>query len=175
MNKGEIIPESAVRFIRDFDAPAAKVWAFLTDSKLLPEWFGDGAIEPREGGAISLMAGHIRGVVTGWRPEKFLAYTWNVFQPGEDTASSSVAIGQAKESAWPISYLELALEAAGGGTRLILTHRPIPEPMQKLTMIGWHTMLDMIAHGLKGEFPPRTDVMPRSAALYGVDLNALKR
>jgi uncharacterized protein YndB with AHSA1/START domain len=163
MNKGEIIPESAVRFIRDFDAPAAKGWAFLTDSKLWPEWFGDGAIEPREGGAISLMAGHIRGVVTGWRPEKFLAYTWSVFQPGEDV------------SAWPISYLELALESVAGGTRLILTHRPIPEPMQRLTMIGWHTMLDMIAHGLKGEFPPRTEVMPRSAALYGVDLNALKR
>ena len=28
---------------------------------------------------------------------------------------------------------------------------------------------------LAGEFPPRTDVMPRHAALYGVDLNALKR
>jgi uncharacterized protein YndB with AHSA1/START domain len=161
--KGEVIPESAVRFIRDFDAPVAKVWAFLTDSRLLPEWYGDGAIEPREGGAISLMAGHIRGVVTGWRPEKFLAYTWSVFQPGEDV------------SAWPISYVEFALEKNGGGSALTLTHRPIPEPMQKLTMIGWHTMLDMIAHGLKGEFPPRTDVMPRSAALYGVDLNALKR
>jgi len=42
-------------------------------------------------------------------------------------------------------------------------------------MIGWHTMLDMIEAGLNGEFPPRTEIMPRSAALYGVDLNALKR
>lgn len=42
-------------------------------------------------------------------------------------------------------------------------------------MIGWHTMLDMITSGLTGELPPRTDVMPRNAALYGVDLNALKR
>ena len=33
MSKGEIIPESAVRFVRDFDAPPAKVWAFLTDSQ----------------------------------------------------------------------------------------------------------------------------------------------
>lgn len=163
MSKGEIIPESAVRFVRDFDAPPAKVWAFLTDSNLLPEWYGEGRIEPREGGKISLMAGHIRGVVTGWRPEKFFAYTWSVFQPGEEV------------SAWPISYLELALEEVANGTRLILTHRPIPEPMQKLTMIGWHTMLDMIASGLAGEFPPRTEVMSRNAALYGVDPNALKR
>jgi hypothetical protein len=36
-------------------------------------------------------------------------------------------------------------------------------------------MLDLIAHALKGEFPHRTEVMPRNAALYGVDLNALKR
>ena len=173
--KGEIVPESAVRFVRQFDAPVGKVWAFLTDSALLPEWYGDGEIEPREGGKISLMAGHIRGVVTGWRPEKFLAYTWSVFQPEEGPASSSEAIGQTKESAWPISYLELALEGNGKSTKLTLTHRPIPQAMQKLTMIGWHTMLDMIAAGLKGEFPPRTEVMPRNAELYGVELNALKR
>ena len=160
---GEIVPESAVRFVREFDAPVGKVWDFLTDSALLPEWYGDGSIAPREGGVVTLMAGHIRGVVTGWRPEKFLAYTWSVFQPGEEV------------SAWPISYLELSLDKAGNRTRLTLIHRPIPEPMQKLTMIGWHTMLDMIEAGLKGEFPPRTEVMPKNAALYGVDLNALKR
>jgi uncharacterized protein YndB with AHSA1/START domain len=161
--RGEIVPESAVRFVRHFEAAPEKIWAFLTDSSLLPEWYGDGAIEPREGGKVSLMAGHIRGVVTGWRPHKFLAYTWSVFQPGEPV------------SAWPISYLELSLEKAGDGTRLTLIHRPIPEPMQKLTMIGWHTMLDMIAAGLKDEFPPRLDVMHRNAEVYGVELNALKR
>ena len=161
--QGEVIPESAVRFVREFDAPVGKVWAFLTDGALLPEWYGNGTIEPREGGEISLMAGHIRGVVTGWRPEKFLAYTWNVFQPKEDV------------SAYPISYLELALEKTGKGTRLTLLHRPIPEAMQKLTMIGWHTMLDLIANGLKDRFPPRLDVMHRNAELYGVELNALKR
>ena len=160
---GEVIPESAVRFVRDFDAGCEKLWAFLAESGRLPEWYGDGSIEPREGGAVTLMAGHIRGVVTGWQPQKFLAYTWNVFQPGEEV------------SAWPISYVEFALEKKDAGTTLTLTHRPIPAPMQKLTMIGWHTMLDMIAHALKGEFPPRTEVMPRNAALYGVDLNALKR
>jgi uncharacterized protein YndB with AHSA1/START domain len=163
MSKGEIVAESAVRFVREFAAPQARVWAFLTDSGLLPEWYGNGQIEPREGGQVSLMAGHIRGVVTGWRPEKFLAYTWSVFQPGEDI------------SRWPISYLELALEGNSAGTRLTLVHRPIPEPMHKLTMIGWHTMLDMIADGLKGLFPPRLDVMNSSAALYGVNLDALKR
>lgn len=163
-HQGEVVPESAVLFVREFDAPVAKVWTFLTDAALLPEWYGDGIIEPHEGGKVSLMAGHIRGVVTGWRPKKFLAYTWNVFQPGDEA------------SAWPISYLELALEESGPqGTRLTLTHRPIPQAMQKLTMIGWHTMLDMVEAGLNGHFPPRTEVMPRNAEIYGVELNALKR
>lgn len=163
MSKGEIVAESAVRFVREFDAPANRVWQFLTDSALLPEWYGEGRIEPRAGGAVSLMGGHIRGVVTGWRPDKFLAYTWSVFQPGEEV------------SAWPISYLELALDEIAGKTRLTLTHRPIPAAMQNLTMIGWHTMLELIAAGLKGDFPPRTEMMPRTAALYGTQLNALKR
>jgi uncharacterized protein YndB with AHSA1/START domain len=163
MNKGEIIAESAVRFERVLGAPADRVWPFLTDAALLPEWYGDGRIEPREGGAVSLMGGHIRGVVTGWRPEKFLGYTWSVFQPGDAV------------SAWPISYVEIALQDDGASTTLTLTHRPIPEPMHKLTMIGWHTMLDLVEAGFEGRFPPRIDAMHRCAELYGVELNALKR
>jgi uncharacterized protein YndB with AHSA1/START domain len=186
--KGEIVPESAVRFVRFFSTPSGlrsagaatatspaspdggggggpvnRVWQFLTDAKKLPEWHGDGMIEPREGGAVSLMGGHIRGVVTAWRPEKLLGYTWNVFSPGETV------------SAWPISYLEFSLEAAEAGTRLILTHRPIPAPMQKQTMMGWHTMLDLIEAGVKGEFLKRADLFPKNATLYGVDMSKLKR
>jgi len=156
--RGEVIPESAVRFVRELDARCEKIWSFLTDSKLLPEWYGEGTIEPREGGKISLMAGHIRGVVTGWRPQKFLAYTWNVFSPGET------------ESRFPVSYLEFTLE----GSRLTLIHRPIPDAMQNQTMMGWHTMLDLIAAGLGGEFPKRADLFPKNAALYGVDITKLK-
>jgi uncharacterized protein YndB with AHSA1/START domain len=169
--KGEIIAESAVRFIRTFDAPAEKIWAFLTDSSLLPQWYGEGSIEPREGGAVSPMGGHIRGVVTGWRAPKFLAYTWNVFSPGETSASSSEAVGQTKKSRWPISYLEFALD----GSQLTLIHRPIPEAMQNQTAMGWHTMFDLIEAGLAGEFPKRSDLFPKNAALYGVDLDNLKK
>jgi uncharacterized protein YndB with AHSA1/START domain len=156
--KGEIIRESAVRFVRTFDAGSEKIWAFLTEGSRLPEWYGDGSIEPREGGAVTLMAGHIRGVVTGWRPEKFLAYTWNVFSPGES------------ESRFPISYLEFTLE----GSKLTLIHRPIPDAMQNQTMMGWHSMLDLIEAGLKGSFPKRSELFSKNAVLYGVDMQKLK-
>ena len=156
---GELLAESAVRFVRTFDAPAEKIWAFLTDSKKLPEWYGEGMIEPREGGAVSLMGGHVRGVVTGWRPSQFLGYTWNVYSPGESA------------SRFAISYLEFTLE----GSKLTLIHRPIPQAMQSQTMMGWHTMFDLIEAGLRGEFPKRSALFPKNAERYGVDINNLKR
>jgi uncharacterized protein YndB with AHSA1/START domain len=187
-DRGEIIAESAVRFVRLFPAPSGlrsagaatatspagpdgrggggavnSVWRFLTDTALLPQWYGEGVIEPREGGAIHLMGGHVRGVVTGWRPPEFLAYTWNVFSPGESV------------SRFPISYLEFALAAEDGGTRLTLTHRPIPAAMQPQTAMGWHTFVDLLAAGLNGDFPARAALFPRNAALYGEDINTLER
>jgi len=81
-----------------------------------------------------------------------------VFSPGE------------AESRWPISYLEFSLD----GSQLTLIHRPIPEAMQNQTMMGWHTMLDLIAAGLSGEFPKRSELFSKSAELYGVDLQKLK-
>ncbi len=161
--KGEIVSESSVRFVRALPAPPSLAWAFLTEPARLPEWYGEGLIEPREGGAVSLMGGHIRGVVTAWRPERLLAYSWNVFQPGEAV------------SAWPVSYLEMALEPDGAGSRLVLTHRPIPAAMQSQTMMGWHTMLDLIDAGLRAQPLTRQQSFHANAALYGVDLSNLKR
>ena len=41
-------------------------------------------------------------------------------------------------------------------------------------MMGWHTMLDLIAAALAGEPPrPRRDFMEANAAKYGVDLQNL--
>ncbi len=164
MNKGEIVEEAAVVFERTLHAAVERTWAFLTETARLPEWNGEGAIEPREGGKVELMGGHIRGVVTGWRPRQFLAYTWNVFQPGETV------------SAWPVSYLEFALSTAAEGTKLKLTHRPIIKAVQPQTMMGWHSFLDMLDAALSGAaVGPRDAYMQKNAALYGVDLNNLKR
>lgn len=163
MTKGEIIPESAVRFVRHLPGPVEKVWAMLTETSRLPEWYGKGVIEPREGGKVQLMGEHIRGVVTGWRPHILLAYTWNVFDPGETV------------SRFPISYLEFALASEGKAVKLTLTHRPIPAEFQKQTAMGWHTMLDLVEAGLNGESPKRADLFPINAALYGVDISTLQR
>jgi uncharacterized protein YndB with AHSA1/START domain len=163
MRKSEIIPESAVRFERSLPGPVERVWEFLTDAARLPEWYGEGKIEPREGGAVTLLGGDVRGVVTIWRPMQALGYTWNIFAPDE------------KISASPVSYLEFALAAEGDRVKLTLTHRPIPEAMQKQTAMGWHTFLDLTEAGLGGQFPKRADLFAKNAVLHGVDMQKTQR
>ena len=164
MSKGRMVEEAAIVFERDLPASLERAWSFLTEPAHLSGWYGDAVLDPREGGKIEMMGGHVRGVITGWQPHKFLAYTWNVFQPGETVSS------------WPVTYLEFMLAAKGDTTHLILTHRPIPARMQPQTMMGWHTFLDMIEAGARGEaVQPRGQYMQKNAALYGVDLNNLQR
>jgi uncharacterized protein YndB with AHSA1/START domain len=149
-----------VRFERTIHASSEAIWAVLTDTTRLPGWYGDGKIEGRVGGPVSLMDGHIRGVVTQWQPLKKLAYTWNVFAPGQT------------ESDFPASYLTLQLDA----NKLTLTHLPVLEQFVKLNAMGWHTFLDMVDAAARGAtVEPREACMKRNAGRYGVDLSKLPK
>ena len=166
--RGEMSKVPCVTFTRTLPGPIEKVWAHITDTKLLPAWFGDNStIEPRQGGRLSLMGGHIRGVVTQWQPPRKLVYTWNVFGP--DDAADAV-------SAYPESYPTFELEARGADVALTFTHFPVLERFVPQNAMGWHTMLDIISAGVRGEKTEERPVyMKKNAALYGVDLGALQR
>ncbi len=87
---GQMLRVPAIRFERSLPGGAVQVWAHLTDCAKLSGWYGDDStIEPREGGQVRLMGGHILGVVTQWIPERKLAHTWNVFAPGETVSPFS--------------------------------------------------------------------------------------
>jgi len=151
-----------VRFDRVIDATPDKVWAVLTEVQLLPGWYGNGVIEPRVGGKVELMGGHIRGTVTQHQPSRKIAYTWNVFSPGEE------------ESAYPESYLTLELALKDGRTLLTLTHLPVLEQFVKLNAMGWHTFLEMVDAASTGApVEPRETYMKRNAERYGIDLSRL--
>jgi uncharacterized protein YndB with AHSA1/START domain len=151
-----------VCFERRLPGPIELVWEFLTDPKRLPGWFGDGAIEPRAGGSVALMGGHVRGVVTQWQPPRRLTYTWNVFGPGEKT------------SPYPESYLAIELETRGNEVLLTLTHLPVLARFEKQNAMGWHTYLDMLDAAIRGRpAEAREAHMKRNAARYGVDLTKL--
>jgi len=162
---GQSYRVAAIRFERTLPGPTERVWAHLTVPSKLAGWFGeDSMIEPREGGAVRLLAGHIRGVVTQWKPNRKLVHTWNVYSPGEN------------ESAYPESYLTLELLGHGRDVNLVLTHLPILERFEKQNAMGWHTFLDIVVATLRGEaVEPRANYMTRNAEKYGVDLAKLAR
>jgi uncharacterized protein YndB with AHSA1/START domain len=144
-----------VRFERTIHASSDAIWSVLTDTARLPGWYGDGRIEGQVGGTVSLMGGHIRGTVTQWLPKKKLAYTWNVFMPGQIASD------------FPESYLTLELD----GSKLTLTHLPVLEAFVKLNAMGWHTFLDMVDASARGApVEPREAYMKRNADRYGVEL-----
>jgi uncharacterized protein YndB with AHSA1/START domain len=167
---GAMSPEGAlknvamVQFERLLPGPIERVWAFLTDTGKLPGWFGEGTIEPRAGGAVNHMGGHVRGTVTQWQPPRRLAYTWNVLGPGDT------------QSPYPESYLTIELESRGGDVALTLTHLPVLERFEQQNAMGWHTFLDMLAAAVRGDpAEPRQAHMQRNAARYGIDLANLAR
>ena len=113
---------------------------------------------------MRLEGGHIRGVVTQWRPPVKFAHTWNVFGPGETV------------SAYPESYLTLELAPEAGAVLLTLTHLPVLERFEPQNAMGWATFLDILDDAANGrEVAPRRASMERNAAVYGVDLGNLQR
>lgn len=167
--KGEVSSVKCLTFRRVLPGPIEKVWTHLTDTRFLPAWFGeDSSIEGRQGGAVRLMGGHIRGVVTQWQPPRKLIYTWNVFDPNDEPDAVS---------AYPESYPTFELEPhEGNKVMLTFTHFPLPERFVPQSAMGWHTMLDVLIAALNGEtVEARSVFMQKNAELYNVDLNNLAR
>jgi uncharacterized protein YndB with AHSA1/START domain len=162
---GEMFRAPGVRFWRRLPGPIERVWAHLTDPAHMGGWYDAGStIEPREGGAVRLNDGHIRGVVTQWRPPVKFAHSWNVFGPGESM------------SAYPESYLTLELASAEAEVALTLIHLPVLDRFEPQNAMGWATFLDILDDTLRGrEVRPRRAYMERNAGLYGVDLGNLQR
>jgi len=168
-NKGEVSSVTCLVFKRHLPGTMEKVWAHLTDTTLLPAWFGEeSSIEGRQGGVVHLMGGHIRGIVTQWQPHQKLIYTWNVFDPNNEPDAVS---------AYPESYLTFELEAREGNeVTLTFTHFPILERFVPQSAMGWHTMLDILSAELNGEAAVERSVyMQKNAEFYNVDLNNLAR
>jgi uncharacterized protein YndB with AHSA1/START domain len=161
---GEMFRAPGVRFWRRLPGPIERVWSYLTDPAKLSGWYDAGStIEPREGGLVSLNGGHIRGVVTQWRPPVKFAHSWNVFGPGETV------------SAYPESYLTLELAPAEAEVALTLLHLPVLDRFEPQNAMGWASFLDIVEDTVKGrEVRPRRAYMERNAALYGVDLANLQ-
>jgi uncharacterized protein YndB with AHSA1/START domain len=138
----------SVTIVRKINAPAAKVWAAITQPELMMQWWGPDAgptlraeADVRPGGRFSvafrLLNGEEHnptGVYQEVIPEKKLVFTWDL--PGTLERESLVTF---------------LLEPIDGGTRLTLLHEHLPdEEARKSHEQGWNGLLDKLPVFLGG-------------------------
>jgi uncharacterized protein YndB with AHSA1/START domain len=118
------------------EAPPSVVFEFLTEPAKMVRWMGTEAVlEPWPGGRYYVnLNGHegVSGEVLEVIPERRLVFSW-----GWQDGSLPLAPGQ--------STVEIALEPAGEGTRLRLTHRDLPADMHAWHGRGWDYALPRLA------------------------------
>jgi uncharacterized protein YndB with AHSA1/START domain len=112
------------------EASPREVWEALTDERLLAEWLAEDAeLDPVEGGDASFRfedGEERRGTVVSVEEERSLAFTWA--RPDE-----------------PETYVELTLEPAVGGTRLVVVERASPVGPVALAGSFWDVRLAALA------------------------------
>ena len=121
-------PARALVAERHYAAPVDEVWDVLTDPGRLPRWFLPVEGDLRVGGRYQLV-GNAGGVVERCDPPRSFAVTWEY---GEQ-----------------VSWLEVDLREADGGTTLVLRHIAHPDDHWDTygpgaVGIGW----DLALHGL---------------------------
>src|SRR6187549_2679538 len=132
----------SVTIVRRIKAPPAKVWAAITEPKLMMQWWGPDAgptlraeADVRPGGRFSVVFRLLNGdehnptgIYREVIPEKKLVFTWDL--PGAPE---------------PESLVTFLLEAIDGGTRLTLIHAKLPdEAACRSHEQGWSGLLDKL-------------------------------
>jgi uncharacterized protein YndB with AHSA1/START domain len=113
------------------EASPEEVWEALTDERMLSEWLAEDAeLDPVEGGDASFRfddGEERRGTVVRVEEERSLAFTWA--RPNE-----------------PETYVELTLEPAVSGTRLVVVERAAPVGPGALFGSFWDARLVALGH-----------------------------
>ena len=132
----------SVTIVRQIKASPAKVWAAITQPKLMMQWWGPDAgptlsaeADVRPGGRFSVVFRLLNGeehnptgVYQEVIPEKKLVFTWE--WPGMPERESLVTF---------------RLEPFEGGTKLTLLHEHLPdEEACKSHEAGWNGLLDKL-------------------------------
>lgn len=80
---------NTLTLVRDLPGPIERVWAFLTDPKLLVRWFSDGIVSDHIGGDVRFEMG-AEGRLTAYSPPNILEYTWNERERARGPISDTV-------------------------------------------------------------------------------------
>lgn len=127
------------------EASPETVWGFFTEPELMARWKGHTAeLDPRPGGIYRVQIGPgivALGEFVELEPHHRVVFTWgwegedSVVQPGTST-------------------VEVTLEAAGSGTRLVLRHTGLPDDEQRTEHTkGWAHYLSRLEIAAAGGDP----------------------
>jgi uncharacterized protein YndB with AHSA1/START domain len=143
-----ITEHTAVELVRSLAGPIERVWAYLTDPKLLAKWFSDGVVADHVGGGVRFDMGPT-GRITAYEPPHLLEYTWN-------TQESDCG---------PVVNTLVRWELAKDGNRVRLTvkHSRLNENALVSHAAGWHTFLERLQACIEDRNPVPTQ--PRFAEL----------
>lgn len=132
----------SVTIVRRIKAPPAKIWAAITQPKLMVQWWGPDAgptlsatADLRPGGRFSIVFRLLNGgehnptgVYQEVIPEKKLVFTWEWLGSPERE-----------------SLVTFRLQPFEGGTELTLLHEQLPdEDARKSHEMGWNGFLDKL-------------------------------
>lgn len=153
---GAVVAPDTVRIERLLPADIDTVWAWLTDSELRGRWFAKGPMELKPGGAFRLDFLHSELTPQPEpTPERFKG-----IENGCDFAGTILACEPPRllthtfgDRATP-SEVTYELTPEGRDTRLVLTHRRLPDrgEMQNVTA-GWNAHLAVLEDKLAGRTP----------------------
>ena len=144
---GIVTESGAVRFERLLDAPAERVWDYLSQSELRRKWFAGGEMELRPGGALTLVFRNSELAPAGEEmPDKFRQYE-GMESKGEIVVAEpprrlvfnwDEEDGRSTEVSWE-------LDPRGEQTMFTLTHRRLPSRAMTVDVSGgWHLHLDVL-------------------------------
>jgi len=123
---------------RDVTIPASRaiVWGYWTDPARLVTWMGSSArIDPRAGGELHVEYANgavMEGTFVEVREPERLEFTWGWADPAETVQPGA-------------SRVEVVLDDAEGGTRVLLRHLELPEAERRSHAEGWDYFLKRLA------------------------------
>lgn len=125
------------------NAPPEQVYAYLTESERWARWQGtEATIDARPGGLFRMQMGTgeiARGEFVELVPDRRVVFTWGwISMPGIPPGSTVV---------------EIELVPDGDATRVVLTHRALPDDQVDIHGMGWEHYLPRLAIAAAGGDP----------------------
>ena len=152
---GTLIEPATLRVERIFPAPIERVWAYLVDPEKRRTWLAGGTMAAEPGGIFELRFQHTE--LSGEEaPEHYAAYRKTHIQKSrvvriEPPKLLTISWGNESDAASEVTF---ELTPTGDGTRLVLTHRRLPDRKETVSVSsGWHAHLDVLDDVLNGRTP----------------------